>query len=288
MMSCPCGRIWAGNSGGTAPEPSQPVTFRTEIEESIHVSRTSASPSHSSEPQAGQGFCGRSRAGSTGRSSISGTMKPPQSRQTQTGMGVAKMRWRDMHQSHSIWDVQFSSRVYICAGIQEISCAAAMILSGRTLTNHWRSLMISIGVLQRQQVPRRCSISSCRLRVPSAAMSPRIASRHSARVMPAYLPAIAVILPCLSIALRRSRSCCFHQCTSCLSPKVQIITAPLPNSGSTASSATTGTSCPKYGTFRLPPLRPEYLSSPGWTATATHAARSSGRVVAISTPSKSK
>ena len=93
--------------------------------------------------------------------------------------------------------------------------------------------------------------------------------------------------PVASSAGRRSRPCVFHQTTSCLSPKVQIITAPEPKAGSTASSRTIGTSWPKSGTVSGP-ASAAYRSSSGWTATATQAARSSGRVVAISRPSKSK
>ena len=55
--------------------------------------------------------------------------------------------------------------------------------------------------------------------------------------IPAYLPAASVNLPDSSIASMISKSYLFTQLTSVLSPKVQIITAPVPNSGSTSSSA---------------------------------------------------
>ena len=46
MISWPCGRICAGKIFGF-PVPSQPVTLRTEMDESIHVSSTSSSPLNS-------------------------------------------------------------------------------------------------------------------------------------------------------------------------------------------------------------------------------------------------
>ena len=106
--------------------------------------------------------------------------------------------------------------------------------------------------------------------------------------MPSNFPAMAVIFPSRSMAFLRGRPYSFHQWTSCLSPKVQIMTAPVPKVGSTAASVRTGTFWPKKGTVSSLPWSRVNRSSSGWTATATQAARSSGRVVAISTPSKRK
>jgi len=119
----------------------------------------------------------------------------PHSLQNQTGIGVAKIRCREMHQSHSICPIQFSMRRNMCPGVHFTSRAAFIISSGAIFTNHCRSLIISIGVLHRQQVPTRCSRGSCRLRIPSAFMSERIASLHSPDFLPSYFPATGVILP---------------------------------------------------------------------------------------------
>ncbi len=287
MMSWPCGRICAGKYGGLAAEPSQPVTFMTEIDESIQVSRTSVSPSNSVEPQRGHGPNGLSTVGSMGRSASSGRSISPQAVQNQTGIGVAKIRWREMHQSHSIFPTQSSIRRSMCSGTQRTFRAASRIAPGSTFTNHCRSERISIGVLHRQQAPTRCSSGTCRFRTPASSIATRTASRHSGAVIPSYGPASAVMWPAASSAGRSSSPWVFHQTTSCLSPKVQIITAPEPKAGSTASSRTTGTAWPKSGTVSGP-ASAAYRSSAGCTATATQAARSSGRVVAISRPSKSK
>ena len=252
-MSWPCGRIWAGKKGGL-PLPSQPVTFRTEMEESIQVSSTSTSPEKEVLPHFWHGCFGFTSVGSTGRSFSSGVTISPHFVQNQTGIGVAKIRCREIHQSHSICSTQFSIRRSMCSGNQVISWAAFWISSGLIFTNHCRSERISMGVLQRQQVPTRWASFSCRFRIFCACMSARIAFRQSVVFRPLYLPAISVILPCRSIAFRSARLCCFHQWTSCLSPKVQIITAPEPNAGSTASSCTTGTSWPKSGTFMVLPF----------------------------------
>ena len=226
------------------------------------MSRTSVSPSNSVEPQRGQGVFGRSTVGSIGRSASSGRSISPQAVQNQTGIGVAKIRWREMHQSHSIFPTQSSIRRSMCSGTQRTSRAASRIAPGSTFTNHCRSERISIGVLHRQQVPTRCSSGTCRFRTPASAIAPRTASRHSGAVIPSYGPASAVMRPVESSAGRSSRPCVFHQTTSCLSPKVQIITAPEPKAGSTASSRTTGTAWPKSGTVSGP-ASAAYRSSVG-------------------------
>src|SRR5208337_5203124 len=240
MISWPCGRICAGKIFGL-PVPSQPVTLRTEMDESIHVSSTSTSPVNSWPPHVGQGCFGCVREGSQGRSFSSGTTIPPHFLQNQTGIGVAKIRCREMHQSHSIWSIQFSIRRSMCPGYHAIWWAASRISCCLIRMNHCRPERISIGVLHRQQVPTRCSSFSCFFRIPAACISERIAFLHSVVERPVYFPEIPVIIPRRSMAFLSGRLCCFHQWTSCLSPNVQIMTAPDPNFGSTASSCTIGT-----------------------------------------------
>src|SRR5208337_5282781 len=98
--------------------PSQPVTFRTEMEESIQVSSTSTSPSNEVPPHFLQGCFGFASVGSIGRSFSSGTAISPHFLQNQTGIGVAKIRCREMHQSHSICSTQFSILRSMCSGYQ--------------------------------------------------------------------------------------------------------------------------------------------------------------------------
>ena len=163
----------------------------------------------------------------------------PQFLQYQTGIGVANNLCLEIHQSHSIESAQFKSLDSICFGTQLISLDASLTWSISFLTaiNHCFLTRISIGVLHLQQVPTFCSRSSCFTRYPSSFKSLIVASLASAKVMPSYLPAAEVIVPCSVIASIISRSYLLTQATSVLSPKVQTITAPVPNSGSTSSSA---------------------------------------------------
>ncbi|OQB38017.1 MAG: hypothetical protein BWY05_00584 [Euryarchaeota archaeon ADurb.Bin165] len=136
MMSCPCGLICAGKSGGTLSFPSQPVTCITDMDESIHVSRTSVSGTNSELPHFGQECFGTSTVGSIGSSSSSGRITSPQSLHNQTGIGVAKILCLEMHQSHSICVIQFSIRRNMCSGYHLTSFAAFNAASCGILTNH--------------------------------------------------------------------------------------------------------------------------------------------------------
>src|SRR5664280_446411 len=251
MISCPCGRICAGRRSSCSL--SQPVTCNAVIEESIQVSRTSVSGSNSVEPQI-QAFFGAASFGSIGSQLSSEIMTSPHCLQYQIGIGVAKILCLEMHQSHSIVPVQFWSLTFIYSGYQLISSAAFRMPSGLILTNHWGSERISIGVSQRQQSPTFCSRGVCLYRKPAVFRSEMTASLQSVMLMPSYLLAAFAIFPCLSIAFTRGSPYFSHQRTSCLSPKVQIITAPVPNSGSTASSAIRATFCPKMGTVMVWPM----------------------------------
>nr|WP_256948875.1 hypothetical protein [Halorubrum ezzemoulense] len=91
--------------------------------------------------------------------------------------------------------------------------------------------------------------------------------------------------PDSSMATRRSRSWTWYHSMSFWSPNVQHITMPEPVSMSTRSSAMIGTSWPNSGTSADSPTRSWFSSSSGWTKTATHAGRSSGRVVEITNSS---
>ncbi len=184
MISWPWGRSCAGKSGGLPGFPSHPVTWSTDIDESIQVSSTSFSPVNADPPHRGQGLFGLSTVGSIGRSSSEGRIISPQASQNQTGIGVANILCRDMHQSHSIDSAQFSSLASICSGDQDIFRAASRISSWWILTNHWRSERISIGVLHRQQVPTRCSSASCRERIPASSISLRMAFRQASDDIP--------------------------------------------------------------------------------------------------------
>ena len=76
---------------------------------------------------------------------------------------------------------------------------------------------------------------------PSACMSSTIFLRVSKRSIPAYLPAAAVILPSNPMTVRMGRPWRLPISKSTGSwPGVTLMT-PVPNSGSTASSATTRT-----------------------------------------------
>ncbi|OUD93176.1 hypothetical protein CMMCAS03_05575 [Clavibacter michiganensis subsp. michiganensis] len=76
-----------------------------------------------------------------------------------------------------------------------------------------------------------------------------------------------------------------HQTTSLRSPKVQTMAMPDPLSGCARWCASTGTSTPNTGVVTVVPKSPWYRSSSGCATRATHAARSSGRVVSMITSS---
>ncbi|VVB67302.1 Uncharacterised protein [uncultured archaeon] len=107
-MSCPCERSCVGI---LAPALSgQPATARAEIELSIQVSRTSCSGIKSSLPH-WHFTGGLVWLGSKGSHSSLATSTARQRRQYQTGMGVAKILCREMHQSHSTESAQFLRRI---------------------------------------------------------------------------------------------------------------------------------------------------------------------------------
>src|SRR5660398_60937 len=211
-----------------------------EIDESIHVSRTSASPLNSFAPHS-QASGGCVRVGSSGSHSSFATFVFPHPEQYHAGIGVANILCLEMHQSHSIVPVPFSSRTFISSGTQVISLAVFRISSWIIFTNHCLSESISIGVLHRQHKPTFWGSSSCLYNMPSFNMSSIIAFLHCAVLIPANFPASSVIFPVLSIAFRRASLCSTHHRTSCLSPKVHIMTTPVPNVGSTFLSEMTFT-----------------------------------------------
>ena len=180
-----------------------------------------------------------STVGSIGNWSSSGKITLPQSLQYQTGIGVANNLCLEIHQSHSIESAQFNRRLSICSGTQRISFEASLTSSINfvTATNHCFLTRISIGVLHLQHWPTFWSTSSCFVRYPSAFKSSIVCFLASGSSIPAYLPAASVKIPCSEIASITSKSYLFTQATSVLSPKVQIITAPVPYSMSTSSSA---------------------------------------------------
>ncbi len=167
-MSWPCGLSWVGMRRSFLF--GQPATARAEMELSIQVSRTSCSGMKSSEPHL-HFTGGRIWLGSNGSHFSSATRTSWQSRQYQTGIGVANILCREMHQSHSMESAQLSSRTRMCGGIHSISSAVFLISSGLIRTNHCCSERISIGVLHRQQSPTFCSRGSCLKIIPWSRIS---------------------------------------------------------------------------------------------------------------------
>src|SRR5512136_1817580 len=143
----------------------QPATARAEMELSIQVSRTSCSAMKSVLPH-WHFSGGEVRLGSRGSHSSLAIIGSWQWRQYQTGMGVAKILCREMHQSHSIESAQFLSRTCMWGGTQSISSAVFLISSELILTNHCLSDKISIGVLHLQHRPTFCSRGSCLKIIP--------------------------------------------------------------------------------------------------------------------------
>ena len=150
------------------------------------MSSTSFSPSNSVLPQLVQTSetFGLVIDGSTGSSSSPATFTALHCLQYQTGIAVLKIRCLDMHQSHSIDSTQFFSLIAKCSGYHFISSDARIISTGITRMNHCSVEMISIGVLQRQQIPTLCSIGSCLLSNPCVFKSSIILFLHSVTLSP--------------------------------------------------------------------------------------------------------
>ena len=139
------------------------------------------------------------------------------------------------------------------SGYQFISSLAlrTIFLKGIVFKNHCSALINSTGVLQRQQTPTFCSNGSCLISILSFCISLIIAFRASSIVIPLYLSQMSVIFPSSSILMSSGSLYLNTQFKSSLSPTVQTITIPVPNSGSTASSSTILTSFLNKGTLSI-------------------------------------
>ncbi|CAM5661342.1 hypothetical protein SALBM135S_04862 [Streptomyces alboniger] len=143
-------------------------------------------------------------------------------------------------------------------------------------------------VLQREQWPTECVYGrfSATMR-PSARRAPTMAERASRRSRPWKGPG-TVITACSSMTAMFGREWRWPISKSFGSCAGVTLTAPVPNSGSTCSSATTGMVRSVSGSLICLPTRCLYRSSSGWTATAVSPSIVSARVVAttmVSSPS---
>ena len=108
-------------------------------------------------------------------------------------------------------------------------------------------------------------------------------SAASSTSSPAYGPPASVMRPSWPMAWTDSSPCVRPMSKSVRSCAGVIFRAPVPNSGSTRSSATILSSRPSSGRTAVLPTTSLYLSSSGCTATAVSPSIVSGRVVAMVT-----
>src|SRR5437667_8087879 len=108
--------------------------------------------------------------------------------------------------------------------------------------------------------------------------------RASNRSIPAYFPVSGVMRPLGSNTTRTGRPWSAPISLSTRAWPGVILSAPVPNCGSTRASAMTGTRRFTIGTSTCVPTSPRYRSSSGCTPTATSAMIVSGRCVAMTIP----
>src|SRR3989344_397035 len=271
MMSVPCGRSEEGYNSLKFFPSGHPAITKGVMLESTQPSQMLCSPA-SFPPQSHFSLGAFAIAGSTGKSFSAGRKTLPQSPQYQKGMGIPNMRWREKHQSHSKPSVQSSNNCNANAGFHRDSFAAFRIFSSFPLIfmNHCVDSTSSTGFLHRSWIFTVCWSGACFSKSFSLANSSIIFPLAFSRCSPEYFPAFTS-KPFPSIALITGRECCFCQTKSCLSPKVQTITQPDPNSCRTASSAITGTLLSNNGVFTRCPTIFLKRGSAGLTATATQA-----------------
>ncbi len=126
-------------------------------------------------------------------------------------------------------------------------------VSLRVSMNHCSRSKISIGVLHRLQTPTSCCKGSIFSKRPAFFSSAARAFLASVAVIPAYFPVFWFILPFSSMHIMTGRRCLATLFTSALSPYVHTMTTPVPNSGSTTSSATMTTLRSAIGTLIVLP-----------------------------------
>ena len=149
-----------------------------------------------------------------------------------------------MFQSHLSPSIQSSSRRRMNGGIHSSSAARARNRSAcsRTAMNHCGLIWNSTGVWHRSCTPTTCRTGSLLTSSPASSSALTMAERPCVSVSPANSPASSPRRPSGSTTRRRSRWSRRHLSTSSLSPNVHTIISPVPYSGSTDSSVSTGTS----------------------------------------------
>ena len=158
-MSMPEGCKSAGNSLLQSSRSGQPACTAHEMEESIHVSKTSRSGINSRLPHFGHlSILGFSSFGSIGTHSSFATIISPQFLQYHMGIGVPNTRWRLITQSQSRERAQSTKRVFMLSGYHAISLAVFSTLSVkiRVFINHCLRSRISTGVSHRSHTPISC------------------------------------------------------------------------------------------------------------------------------------
>ena len=149
-----------------------------------------------------------------------------------------------MFQSHLSPSIQSSSRRRMNDGIHSSSAARARNRSAfsRTAMNHCGLIWNSTGVWHRSCTPTTCRTGTLETSSPASSSAFTMAERAWVTGSPANSPASSPRRPSGCTTRRSARWSRRHLSTSSLSPNVHTIISPVPYSGSTSSSASTGTS----------------------------------------------
>ncbi len=181
-----------------------------------------------------------------------------------SGQYHAGIRW-----PHHSWRLTFQSRIVVSQCSQVFSkragrmrvrpdrvASSARAASGAVRMNHWVLRRGSTMSVLRWQRPTTISCGALPTRSPRASRSSTIRRRASKRSRPSYgvpVPAIVASSARIVIAGRPWRRPVAWSSWSCAGV---IFTAPVPNAGSTISSAMIGTSRSTNGTRTRRPTRP--------------------------------
>ena len=113
------------------------------------------------------------------------------------GSGIPQYRWRERHQSRKFRVQSYWRASPAQSGYHLTDLISSSIFAFRSVTfrNHCFVARKRIGVLQRQQCPYRCVITSCANRSRKAARSSMICDVPSRVVRPPYSPASSVNTP---------------------------------------------------------------------------------------------
>ena len=188
---------------------------------------------------------------------VSATVMWP-SGQYQTGIRCPHQIWREMHHGRTFSSQSRQTREKR-SGVKRtrpsLTAAIAGAASSSIAHHHWSMISGSTRVWQRWQVPIEWRYGSLRSSCPRSSTHASTRAPASSCVRPARSPASSFIRPSGPITASSGSSWSRPISKSVGSCPGVTLSAPVPNSGSTRSSAITGTRRSTYGTTTSLPTR---------------------------------